>query len=124
MSLSREPHQSCYWFGMSPNVLRDSVSQIHYEVRLTRNTDTFFCSTFNDKDFYPMLYALLVLRSPARWYAGGCALLYEDGGVLVGRTSVEPPGERVEPFKGWVGATGSRGQAKMTKTRTLGPLNP
>ena len=36
--------------------------------------DTFFCITFNDKDFYPMLSALPVLRSPARRDVGGCAL--------------------------------------------------
>jgi hypothetical protein len=46
---------------------------------------------------YAMLYAL-------------CSMLYEDGVALVGRMCVEPPWERVEPFKGWVGAT-SRPQA-------------
>ena len=54
---------------------------------------------------YAMLSALPVPRSPARRDAGGCSLLYEDGVALVGRMCAEPPWERVEPFKGWVGAT-------------------
>jgi hypothetical protein len=37
-------------------------------------------------------------------------MLYEDGAGSVGRICVEPPWERVEPIKGWVGAT-SRPQA-------------
>jgi len=36
---------------------------------------------------YAMLYAL-------------CSMLYEDGAGSVGRMCVEPPWERVEPFKG------------------------
>jgi len=38
------------------------------------------------------------------------SVLMRDGGRSVGRMCVEPPWERVEPFKGWVGAT-SRPQA-------------
>ena len=52
---------------------------------------------------YAMLYAL-------------CSMLYGNGAALVGRICVEPPWEKVEPFKGWVGAT-SRPQANSLLCR-------
>ena len=41
---------------------------------------------------------------------GSNSLLMRDGAALGGKMCVEPPWERVEPSKGWVGAT-SRPQA-------------
>ena len=59
------------------------------------------------------IYAMHYLSSKAETTATEdalCSMLYEDGAVLVGRMCVEPPWERIELFKGWVGAT-SRPQA-------------
>ena len=51
----------------------------------------FFALPLATNDSRRLIYALLYAL---------CSMLYEDGAALVGRMCVEPPWERVEPFKG------------------------